>query len=950
MFSRSYTRIVWKEYLAQRTLWFAFLAGALLLQLLFLGFSRDQQQSMQDYPFHVASLLSICYAVAGSAMLFAAEREEETDRLLQQLAVRPFDLLAGKFSFSLVSQTLFFVVTLLSAGLTCSTHQEFRKGFQLLPQDVAIESHLPYILLAIATTVTASILVEKVTVAVVGGVGLLVLSLGMFTLMGEPSIIPSNLSRETLLMVIMPLFSLSMLAMAYVLGLNWVRGPSSNSSLRWTELGNTVVCAPLTPFLKWAALRANPTPRLLGVLCWKEFRSALSMTLIGAFLLITIHCISQRFTHSHNFYSNLRLLISGVFLGWIGLLGLLVYFGDEVRQRKKFYENHGIPPEMIWLAKQGVWGLCLLLLGGLGLFVIFKDELDPDSQTLFSPARSLSKLSSINLAMISSTAACLCYVVAQFLSQCLQKLLLAAGVLAIVCCLFFAASCLVFMLGIPLWLSFGPLIVGYLAATLYLLNGWIKGTHSWWRWCGQMLWAGWPLIVSVCAICVWRVVEIPLVDPGFDWKAHERQMAEFDPEWTRQWQKVRSPEVPIDPGRRIKSDAQALAFLRKITDRIAAGNPPKLHPTIRLGTPSHSVASYSGFNYFDLIESGSFGPRNEISLEQQGEELRIRILLNMYMLMSQPDDRYSGTWNHNLIRFHHRLRRWAQLPGQTPALLDQLLAFSKILTDLPSTKIQDRYVLTRQALESRDLGKEYFTDRSHGFIHLLNSFPISWLPGERTRAIRLLNQQTRFLLNSQPLYIRSAELADIRKWERTTPLIALSNVELQSTIQEDWSLNRAVWETDAVARLEKYRLEHGHYPPRVEDIYAENERILFGISLHEYRYEPHGLPGFLIVSTNQILSPGQPVLFRETPLRTSPGDLITAQDLKAMNTLPELTEVKRLIDEGKTLWPYTLDHNRNREGRSLNFHRRHGSFSAVLEAIKHPESLTDRIKIIHFSD
>lgn len=691
-------------------------------------------------------------------------------------------------------------------------------------------------------------------------------------------------------------------------------------------------------------MRASHPLRTFTVLLWKETRAALPTTLIGICLLLGLHALSVRYAESERFYTTIRLMSASVFLGWVCLLGLLVYSRDNLHQGRRFYENHGVSPDLIWLAKQSAWGCCLFLLMASGLLIVFFKELSPDSHPIFVPFGRSIPFPTMNQMSLATTALLLCYTFGQLLSITFEKIFLSGGILLVSVFFFFVSCILVFVLNIPLWLSFGPLIGGYMAGTCFLLDGWIRGVQTWLRYASQTLWAGMPVVVSICAICVWRVVEIPLVDPGFDWKAHERQMAEFDPEWTRQWERLASAEYAARP---IQShdnpDTQAL--LQVISDQIAAGDPPNLDPQIWLNTNS-----FRRLRDHLLENQPNSAVDHEVrSIEEQWNELRAKCLLIEYLRTSSITETDALLWGYRLRQLNRRLQQWSQLPGQTPETLNHLLNFHTHLTDSLSNSIKNQYILSRQALEGRGWGKRLH-DNIAGVTVLTNNFPYFWLPGERARAVRLLNHQAQFQLNHTLSQTSPTQLSDIRKWEYTTPLAAWSTNNITPTVQSGFSITRSAWETNALARLEKYRLVHGQYPLRLEDVYTEDERTLFGISLWEYRYESQGLPGFLIVSTNQILSPGQPVLFRETPLRTSPGDLITAQDLEAMNTSPELTEVKRLIDEGKTLWPYSLDRSRNREGRNLNFNRRHGSFSAVLEAIKHPENLTDRIKIFHFSE
>lgn len=170
--SGHFFRILWKEYRTQRTLWGAFLVATLVLQLMSFFFPSDMPIRQQGYVFYIGMVLSICYTVAGSAVLFATEREEETDRFLLQLAIRHFDLIAGKFTFILISQLTFISCTLITATVITLARSGWNASFISPQYKQDLIQFFSLTLLAFATTTLTSVLNRQVTLAVLWSMGL----------------------------------------------------------------------------------------------------------------------------------------------------------------------------------------------------------------------------------------------------------------------------------------------------------------------------------------------------------------------------------------------------------------------------------------------------------------------------------------------------------------------------------------------------------------------------------------------------------------------------------------------------------------------------------------------------------------------------------------------------------------------------------------------------------
>ena len=113
MFTPAVQRIVWKEFRAQRAIWFGIAFELVILQL-FKAFSPEK------FPINLVSLACVLtgiFAMTSSALLFAGESEAQTDGFLRQLPFRSRELILGKLGFNIAAVASFLAFSLLAAKL-----------------------------------------------------------------------------------------------------------------------------------------------------------------------------------------------------------------------------------------------------------------------------------------------------------------------------------------------------------------------------------------------------------------------------------------------------------------------------------------------------------------------------------------------------------------------------------------------------------------------------------------------------------------------------------------------------------------------------------------------------------------------------------------------------------------------------------------------------------------
>ena len=120
----TFTRLMWKEYRAQRMLWTVLLLGWLALHLIFIF---NETSVLDAAP--VVLMIPICFLVAAATIAFAGEEDDKTSNLLRMLPCRTSSLMSAKI-ITIVAGC----ITLCLSMLVLSTALEFmlRAVFEIL--------------------------------------------------------------------------------------------------------------------------------------------------------------------------------------------------------------------------------------------------------------------------------------------------------------------------------------------------------------------------------------------------------------------------------------------------------------------------------------------------------------------------------------------------------------------------------------------------------------------------------------------------------------------------------------------------------------------------------------------------------------------------------------------------------------------------------------------------
>jgi len=922
--NHSLSRFLWKEYRTQRASWLALLIADALLQVLFLFFDDPTQRSLAVYPYAVGAVLTVCYAIACGAILFAGEQEDETDRLLQTLPFPVWTMTAGKLLYAVISVLLFAGLSLWGGYLVASIAgpQFTRFDWNASVNDAGRVSLLNYFLsgiLGFAVAVLCSILTGRVMFALIGG------AMGMTLL--------TAISHNYLPVIKHPVdlaASVLLIGVSVLLVPGWL-----HNRLRFPELWRRKTAEDAGPSqwnacrLRWLqGLSQRPTAamRMSGVLLWKELRSAVPIYVIP-FLMTAIvlvwQVISRLFVlkgvpESLVHLSGNQALAAFVMISSVPAMvmaaaaSILSFSGDQTRQRMQFLTDRGAAPMAIWGAKQIVWLLPILLclaLSGAGLAFLLREPLIGDRRVEFEVSTRVESEVVAMYSVIVFGTVCT-YAIAQLLSMWIRRTILVVSVSAVAAVAVGMGLFVQLELGIPLWMTAGVFTGTCLCASLFTLEGWLKQTCTWnWR-AVQLAWIVVPLLLMTVTVREWRAFEIPLVNSGFDWHMQERSMSTFDAEWSTQWEHLQS--LAVD---RRNSGDEFLQQAMRAADRIVASPELPLVPWQRFDWSNRVNAL--------LVVLNDQEWRGSASLDRQWELIRAACVLHNYWTGQalRSDEQNSCTANRKWL--HATLQRWIQAPHQTPELLQRYLE-----TDFHATQhsdmIKSRYVVLRQIFEQRGWAWDWLRKHNPSLSGLGNRMLSLALGGsENQRAIRLLNQQVNLeqLQNSiteEELLSRGQEA---ERWNLTTPWMRsyltdiigppnLAYLNGQPTLFAGIAVSTGVEDAGPriLACLERYRLEQGSYPESLEMVLGSVPENI-QLAAASYVYLPHGYPLPLVVTDRQVLPAAQPLLIRRQGwwdfmvTRAVPPDLLNPESQRVLQQIWR-AQIKPAIAFSKLLWRY----------------------------------------------
>ena len=418
------TRLIWKEYRVQRTLWLALFIGWLVIFSLIRWYSVEAYQGPLSLRFASIFCVSICFGAAAICIAFAGEVEERTAGWLRMMPCSTSQLMTGKL-IAIAAGMLSLIATMQLYGMLAdlfldglhywlpSIRPWHRDTGSSLPMDALDRSNLAAnCLLLLACSLAASLRSARILSAVgktaVAAVlmGILmsavsyVLFEGMYVARSNEGVpVGVNAAGGLLLLA----GSLLLLSRPWHLG----RISEQNSVRdRWLQALESTVPAGATGLsltrrfwingLKWIARRQESSLRIESTLVWRELRSIVPFVAVWLPLGMLV-CLGRCFVSIPYFFNFPFLMVL------ILECGLRTMREDQRTQNHLLLVNLGISAAQIWRVKTVCWLMVAVVLGGVvvagdqllpswGMQTYLKENFRTPAQTQAAEARILSSI------------------------------------------------------------------------------------------------------------------------------------------------------------------------------------------------------------------------------------------------------------------------------------------------------------------------------------------------------------------------------------------------------------------------------------------------------------------------------------------------------------------------------------------------------------------------------
>ncbi|MEX0727690.1 MAG: ABC transporter permease [Planctomycetaceae bacterium] len=491
-------RLMWKEYRSQRGLWIGVAALAVFVQAVMLAVSRDRVFIVNDVYF-IALILPVLYALASTAVLFAAEKEEGTFELLRSLPVTPQRLFAAKLCFCLCTSLAMLLVLhaiawVIVRGNSPSIHPR----------------HVELIPMVLVTGVFFSLMMNRVlNVLVATAVVVLVLNLNNMPTLKWGSMIAFVLADVWLVRRWFLDGSLVQERIGHLL--DRLRLPTRSRD-------RTVVLAKTET--------SSPTWRAWKRMSWLEYRHA-RMTLFVWFpLALFLVFSSQRI-----------LAFIGVDFTYVVipiaplLLGLAVFRGHQRDQRVRFLAEHGVSPSLVWAGTQVVWvTIAVVMLWSLTAATLLVQNWAADGhfglrENIFDflaldldryPFNLIDRSGGISYEELQYARAkfyfwfaAITFAAGQLCSFSFRRTVTAAMAALILAAAGYLWMSLLLRLPMPYFVAAAPLVLIWWLIPLFGRQRWVLGSHTWKT---RLRGAGGIVAVHglyLCAIVGVRMIDVP---------------------------------------------------------------------------------------------------------------------------------------------------------------------------------------------------------------------------------------------------------------------------------------------------------------------------------------------------------------------------------------------------------------------------------------------------------
>jgi hypothetical protein len=873
-----FRRLLWKEYRLQRSFWIAMAVLGLMVMLLVWAFC-DRLDERVFGLFYTLLVVPVFYLLGCASTTFAGEHDADTYQFQRSLPVTAMQVFWSKIAFAILSTFAMAVLLWVLDGSLA--HWQFPgwvkyrvAGSRTWDADIqnSVISALVFAWLYMLWGVFFSLILKRPLLSAI--VTVTVASLGMF-LVGEQLDVsfPSADRLPTVLFV----SSTVLLAVVDVwLGRRWFCETASPilHIKRWARLKKSSKPETLTEYLS----HANSWS-MFWRLSWQHWRQSawiliVILVMLAPALVFVCTALWMQKPPRNDWLAFVMSIGMLSALAMPPLVGSFTFLTDQRLRSFHFFAERGIHPRLVWLSRLWPWLIftCFALVVFAIIFSVMFFLLPSDEW------RSIQRdIIQVQLCLSGYIVLSIC--VGQFCSMFFRSSLLASVFSLIITGLLCAWAAFMWCFGVSWIWSVAPIPVVLLLATWMRAPDWLLergGLRGWWR-AGLTLVV--PVVIILTAVPLFRIFEIPVVDPGFEIHSFLRPLTPEEQAtldiYIKAIQKYSPPPSPKPSTEEnneapVNADLPHLKFSHEEIEWVKANQdiiPLVVEASkgqINIFTPSSlvegpsnpmrcawSVSQLGGLLFMNAIMQESDG-KLDAAIEQYLAALRISKQLH-------SSGRVCDSTNQEL-HIYYQLPLWAARSGQTSERIKKaIVELEKITADMPAgaAKVKFDYLQARQQL------LEGFEGFPKGAVPALTAFWL-YLPWERARALRLLNVITRDDLRSMENTERWAVLGNklqVAPKSYHSPRPSFSN-------EAEYVLRKAVWVSplrhfpqgvnivSAFANLENHRratliilalqawkLEHGTYPKTLDELVGPYlERLPNDpYSGEPYQYYPEGV-------------------------------------------------------------------------------------------------------------
>lgn len=513
-----FLRLLWKEYRLQRAFWISMVVLAALLHLIVLVSVRHANvtpeamvASRATWVFEISLALAALYAAGCGATLFATEHEADTYEFQRSLPVSASRLFFSKTAFAVASTAA--IVGLLW-GLAA-----MMAGWRLPEPSIQIGQWGIWGFGAVELLVWGtffSLVLRRPLKAAVLGIASAAVCVHLIVATCGPQWFRDPYSEA------LPIRAVLVAVVAMVtlwLGHRWL-------GERLLGVRKSEDFCPVGEVPEAPAIGAPRRTGTLTRLIWQHVRQSAAMLAILSAMVAPL-CLFGFWLWRYVFSSlrsaqsidvwrtpGLALAVAVATIA-VPLAGACVFLGDQRRRNFRFLAERGVSPRQLWLSRQLVWAVPVLL----WTVLIFPASLLPAVTRSGPPGETFA------LVAAAFGFLALAYPAGQLCSMFFSSGLLAGffGVaLTLLLCIW---AGLMGRLGVPWLWSVAPIPVVLLLATLVRTPNWLLERNTLRAWLPTALTLAVPAVAIVIGACAHRVYSIPLVDPGFDAQAFTRPVS-----------------------------------------------------------------------------------------------------------------------------------------------------------------------------------------------------------------------------------------------------------------------------------------------------------------------------------------------------------------------------------------------------------------------------------------